>query len=61
MPIYEYVCQSCGHEFELLVMGREKPACPECEGTKLEKRFSTFAPGAGRDGSAPPAFPVGGG
>ena len=45
MPIYEYACPSCGHEFELLVMGSERPACPECGGKKLEKKFSTFSSG----------------
>lgn len=43
MPIYEYVCAGCGHAFEALVYGSERPRCPECEGTKLEKQFSTFA------------------
>lgn len=33
MPIYEYVCESCGHRFERLVRSDEiAPACPECEG-----------------------------
>ncbi|MDH3734592.1 MAG: zinc ribbon domain-containing protein [Gemmatimonadota bacterium] len=40
MPIYEYVCQSCGSEFELLIRGEETPACPSCEGAELEKQFS---------------------
>ena len=33
MPIYEYKCQSCGHEFEELVsLGGPAPACPACQG-----------------------------
>ena len=40
MPIYEYVCQDCTIEFELLVRGDMTPACPGCESTSLEKRFS---------------------
>ncbi len=32
MPIYEYSCTACGHEFEELVRGDEKPVCPSCEG-----------------------------
>ncbi len=40
MPIYEYVCKSCGHEFEALVLGRKTPVCPACEGHELERRLS---------------------
>jgi putative FmdB family regulatory protein len=43
MPIYEYLCSACGHEFEALVYGSEQAACPACAGIELEKRFSTFA------------------
>jgi len=27
MPIFEYACRACGHEFETLVRGAETPAC----------------------------------
>jgi len=40
IPIYEYACQGCGHEFEALVRGSATPACPECESTELERKFS---------------------
>lgn len=43
MPIYEYTCGKCGHEFELLVRDSEPPACPDCGTRKLEKRFSVPA------------------
>lgn len=43
MPIYEYLCAGCGHAFEALVYGSERPRCPECESEELEKQFSTFA------------------
>jgi putative FmdB family regulatory protein len=41
MPIYEYVCQKCGHELEVMQKMSDKPLskCPECKG-KLEKVFS---------------------
>ena len=41
MPIYEYTCSSCSHDFELLVRGEMTPACPECESVELERRMST--------------------
>lgn len=42
MPLFEYVCRSCGAVAELLVTGARKPACPNCGSKKLEKQLSTF-------------------
>lgn len=41
MPIYEYVCQKCGHHLEVMQKMSDKPLtrCPECKG-KLEKIIS---------------------
>ncbi|MBK9314134.1 MAG: zinc ribbon domain-containing protein [Acidobacteria bacterium] len=41
MPIYEYVCQKCGHHLEIMQKMNDKDLakCPECKG-KLEKIFS---------------------
>lgn len=41
MPIYEYVCQKCGHHLEVMQKVSDKPLtrCPECRG-KLEKILS---------------------
>lgn len=42
MPIYEYHCETCGHNFEYLVLGKEEPTgCPSCNGTKVNKLMST--------------------
>jgi putative FmdB family regulatory protein len=43
MPIREYACQSCGHQFETLVRSSDTPACDSCGGTELEKKLSVFA------------------
>jgi putative FmdB family regulatory protein len=43
MPLYDFHCRSCGHEFEALVRGAESPACPKCHGRDLERLLSTFA------------------
>lgn len=40
MPIYEYSCKSCEHDFELLIRGKETPVCPECQGEDLERLIS---------------------
>jgi len=41
MPIFEYRCDACGHEFEELVLNTSAPPrCPKCGKGKLEKLFS---------------------
>ena len=47
MPLYEYACKSCDHQFEMLVRGSNTPACPACRSTTLERRQSVFAAHAG--------------
>jgi putative FmdB family regulatory protein len=47
MPIFEYGCRKCGHEFETLVRNGTAPDCPGCGSTELEKKLSVPAkPGA---------------
>jgi putative FmdB family regulatory protein len=43
MPLYEYACQSCQSQFELLIRGSEQPHCPECDSSRLEKLLSVPA------------------
>lgn len=43
MPIYEYHCDACAADFELLVQGAKEPRCPECESAVLTKKWSAFA------------------
>ncbi|MGB5162560.1 MAG: zinc ribbon domain-containing protein [Thermoanaerobaculia bacterium] len=46
MPMYEYLCQDCGHQFEILQRmgeGADGLACPECGEKRVVKQFSTFA------------------
>ncbi len=43
MPIFEYVCKSCGNEFEAIVRGSDATHCPKCKGAKLEQKLSVFA------------------
>ena len=43
VPIYEYRCQGCGHEFELLVLKSTVPACPTCQSASLERLVSVPA------------------
>ena len=52
MPIYEYYCDSCQHQFEALrpVSSRDEPAaCSQCS-SPAERKLSTFAFRDGRYG-----------
>ena len=40
MPIYEFVCDKCHHEFEELVSGNDVPPCPKCGATQTRKLMS---------------------
>lgn len=46
MPLYEYICQECGQEFEKMVRFSEAsnlPPCPVCQSPDTNKRISVFA------------------
>ena len=42
MPIYEYLCENCGHEFETLQKLSEAPLrdCPKCSTPQLVKKVT---------------------
>jgi putative FmdB family regulatory protein len=45
MPIYEYRCGGCGHEFTLVLSISEhdkaKPQCPKCKSEKVAQALSS--------------------
>ena len=45
MPIYEFHCEKCGKDSEILVRSAkwDGTKCPHCGSSKLDKKFSTFA------------------
>ena len=43
MPIHEYACRACGHEFETLVRASETASCAKCSSTELDKKLSLFS------------------
>jgi len=61
MPIYEYACKECSHEFEALVYGSQKAACPKCSSKKLAPKLSTFAVSAPGSTAPRAAMAPGGG
>ncbi len=56
MPLFEYICRECQHQFEALVFGKQKAECPKCESVKLEPQLSVFAVSAKSAGQAQPSF-----
>jgi putative FmdB family regulatory protein len=42
MPIYEYACRACGHQFEEWQKITDKPVrtCPKCKAKKVERLIS---------------------
>jgi putative FmdB family regulatory protein len=62
MPIYEFHCEKCGRDSEIIVRSSDWKGtkCPQCGSTKLEKKFSVFASANG-GGDAPSCESGGGG
>ncbi len=61
MPIYEFHCEKCDRDSEILVRSSDWKGtpCPHCGSTKLGKKFSTFA--AAGAGESSPGKKTGGG
>lgn len=45
MPLYEYRCDACGHQFEVIQKFSDKPVaeCPKCSGGPVVKLLSSPA------------------
>jgi putative FmdB family regulatory protein len=46
MPIFEFLCENCGQQFEELVFSNsaiKDVTCPECGSEAVRKQISTFA------------------
>ncbi len=65
MPIYEFHCEKCKKDSEVLVRSSEWKGtkCPHCGSTKLSKKLSVFASSMGESSgsSLPPCGIPGGG
>lgn len=59
MPVYEYTCEACAHDFEQFVhTTKARVECPKCHGGKVTKRLSLFGAKTS-PGTADPAPPAG--
>jgi len=56
MPIYEYTCEECHCDFEMLVTSTDDRhvTCPKCEGRQVKKLLSRACIGGSRLGSCSP-------
>ena len=43
MPLYDFTCRVCRHDFEALVRNAQPVACPACKSEDVERHLSTFA------------------
>ena len=59
MPLYEFQCEDCQAEVELLIRGEDQPECPECHSRRMQRLLS--APAAHVANGLPMSgFPEGG-
>lgn len=46
MPVYEFRCQKCDHDFSLVITLAEYEKknfiCPKCQSNKVKRQLSTF-------------------
>lgn len=40
MPLFDYSCTACKHQFEALIRGSTVVACPECKSANVERQLS---------------------
>ena len=59
MPIFEYICKECEHQFEIIVNGSTRVECPSCKSKRLEKQLSIFAANVNGRSSSSRELPVG--
>jgi len=43
VPLFDFRCRACDHEFEALVRAGDTPLCPSCGNRDLERLLSAFA------------------
>ncbi len=53
MPIYEFQCEECGRDSEVLVRSTkwDGTKCPQCGSVRLIKKLSVFASTGGNEGA----------
>jgi len=64
VPIFEFTCKKCGHNFEELLSAAELASgelkCPACRSKRVERGFSAFATGSTGSAGSTGGFTGGG-
>jgi len=46
MPVYEFICQECDHNFSLTITiseyEKKKFSCPKCKNDEVKRQISSF-------------------
>ncbi|MFN0301256.1 MAG: FmdB family zinc ribbon protein [Burkholderiales bacterium] len=50
MPMFDFHCEKCDHDFEAFVRATVTPDCPKCTAQSVTRRLSSF--GVGSSGSS---------
>lgn len=64
MPTYDYLCQDCGHIFEVFATFKQKeaglqPECPQCHSEKTQQTFRSMMFVRSGDGGEAMPMPLG--
>ena len=59
MPIFEYHCMECDHDFEVLVVGDQDVSCPTCQGNNIKKLLSACSHKSGGEFTSSPGSSCG--
>ena len=45
MPIFDYLCNSCGQKFDVMIKNNEKDSvqCPQCQSKEVKQQLSIFS------------------
>ncbi len=54
MPMFDFHCDKCDHDFEAFVRASVTPSCPKCAADCVTRRLSSF--GVGSSGSGVGAY-----
>lgn len=57
MPMFDFHCDQCAHDFEAFVRSSSAvPQCPQCQAATVSRRLSTFGVGGASPASPPGAY-----
>ena len=52
MPMFDFRCDKCEHDFEAFVRASVTPICPKCAAETVTRRLSSFGVGTSSSSSA---------